>query len=428
MRKILLLFISSLICLQLACQHSPSEDSFGKVLRKTADDLIIPKEEECPEDSFGIKNCTQKVLKQYLDTLLADGFDFPIGNKNGKGSYTSLQNGKTYSGWYKAVKFAQNYSLGIHPGEDWNGNGGGDTDLGQPVFAIAKGKVIWARACPSPWGKVIVIEHRFLENGKIRKVYAQYAHLQEISVKEGQVVERRQAIGKIGKGDLDEYPAHLHFEIRKHGLDSLVADYWPSSHRKTVAWVKKYYEPPTEFIKQHRQLSTPINMPQLVIAIKSSYKLILLEYGQLSQYYEIALSQNPKGHKVKHGDLRLPEGAYRLCQKTKGPFTGSAISAYFGPAWIRISYPNNYDAAKGLADGLIQKWQYNNIVKANKANQTPPKNTKLGGGIGIHGWISTDWDNDDDRHLTWGCISMHNEDLKKFFQKVKLNTPIMILP
>lgn len=427
MKKISLLITICFACFQLACQQHKNEPVFGSSLEIDIE-KYEPLEEECPKDSFGIHDCSQKVLRTYLDTLLTDGFDFPIGDKNGKGAYKSMQNGKSYSGWYKAVKFAENYSLGIHPGEDWNGNGGGDTDLGQPVYAIGKGKVLVAKSCPSPWGKVIVLEHRFVENGKVRKVYSQYAHLQEILVKKGDVVTRRMQIAKIGKGDFDEYPAHLHFEIRKFGLDSLVEDYWPSSHNKTVDWVKAHYEHPTTFIKEHRKVDVPRKMPQLVIAIKSSYKLILLEYGKLKAKYEIALSQNPNGHKVEQGDLKLPEGAYRLCQKTKGPFTGSNISAFFGPAWMRISYPNNYDAKAGLEKGLVKKWQYNTIVQKNNANQTPPKTTKLGGGIGIHGWVSSDWNNNGDRFLTWGCISMHNEDLKVFFKQVNLNAPIMILP
>lgn len=426
MKKVSLLILSCLMFAQLACQKNEKSATFTDSLVSVLPEKKAP-EVVCVTDSFGIKDCSDKILKNYLDTLLADGFDFPIGDKNAKGSYTA-PNGKKYSGWYKAVNFAENYSLGIHPGEDWNGIGGGDTDLGQAVYATARGKVIFAKSCPSPWGKVVMIEHRFIENGHIRKVYSQYAHLQEILVEKGTVVTRRQQIGKIGKGDFDEYPAHLHFEMRKHGLDSMVADYWPSSHDKTTEWVKSYYVHPTNFIKSHRKLRILKTTPQLVMAIKSSYKLLLVEYGKVTSKYEIALSQNPNGHKVEQGDMKLPEGEYRLCQKTKGPFTGNAMSEFFGPAWMRISYPNNYDAEAGLASGLIKKWQYNNIISANNSNKTPPKTTRLGGGIGIHGWVADDWDNNQDRFLTWGCMSMHNEDLKIFFQDVKLNTPIIILP
>lgn len=109
-------------------------------------------------DSF-LKKGTSEVVGEkgrvtfndLLDPLLADGFDFPVGDVDGQGSYKSKLNGKTYNGWYVATKFGESYSLGIHPGEDWNGIGGGDTDTGQPVWATAKGKVVDSKDYGSPW-------------------------------------------------------------------------------------------------------------------------------------------------------------------------------------------------------------------------------------------------------------------------------------
>ncbi|RYD62218.1 MAG: hypothetical protein EOP84_34825, partial [Verrucomicrobiaceae bacterium] len=49
---------------------------------------------------------------------LADGFDLPVG-RDGTKKY------------YKARGFRSNG----HLGEDWNGEGGGDTDLGDPVYS-----------------------------------------------------------------------------------------------------------------------------------------------------------------------------------------------------------------------------------------------------------------------------------------------------
>lgn len=426
-KAIAIISLLVLLISHISCQNNEHDTTPPDVIQKFKK-IVSPTVDECPKDSFGIRDCSNKILSSYLDTLLSDGFDFPIGDKDAKGSYKSLITGKHYTGWYKAVSFSEVYDLGIHTGEDWNGSGGGDTDLGQPVYATSKGKVLFAQSCPSPWGKVIVMEHAYLENGKVKKIYSQYAHLKELFVEKGEFIKRRQEIGKIGKGDHNEHPAHLHFELRKYNLDSIPADYWPSSHKKELAWVKKYYENPSQFIKSHHKIRSIKQTPLLVLAIKSSYKMFVLKYGKPIAKYEIALSQNPKGHKVKQGDLKLPEGEYRLCQKTKGPFKGSPISAYFGPAWFRVSYPNNYDAAEGLRTGLIKKWQYQFIVNANNAKKTPPKTTPLGGGIGIHGWIDSDWENTGSRALTWGCISMHNDELKEFFKLVNVNTPIIITP
>ena len=66
-------------------------------------------------------------LDLLLDPNVADGFDFAVGDPEGAGNYTA-PNGTTYDGWYVATAFAEPYRLGIHPGEDWNGKGGGETD------------------------------------------------------------------------------------------------------------------------------------------------------------------------------------------------------------------------------------------------------------------------------------------------------------
>jgi len=93
----------------------------------------------------------------------ADGFDFPFGDLDGNGSYTDKATGKTYDGWRIATRFTEKYSIGIHTGEDWNGSGGGDTDLGQDVFAVANGRVVFAESCGRLWGNVVILEHVFGE-------------------------------------------------------------------------------------------------------------------------------------------------------------------------------------------------------------------------------------------------------------------------
>lgn len=370
------------------------------------------------------------ILKKLMDTTLCNGFDFPVGDKNAKGSYTS--GGKTYEGWYIATKCAEEYSLGIHTGEDWNGSGGGNTDLGQPVYATASGEVVHAAECTSPWGNVIMIKHKYFENGQIKTVYSQYSHLEEIAVKKGDRVQRRQRIGAIGQGNYQEYPAHLHFEIRSDKLKDHPVDYWPSTHKKTVAWVKEHYEDPSKFIHAHRTLIVPVNEKVITIAVKSRLKSYVYRSGKLYKTYEMGLGQAPEGHKEKQGDLKTPEGAYRVCEKTKGPFPSEGdnwAQAYLGTRWIRLSYPNEFDAEEGLRKKMITKEQCASIKKASSEKRMPPKNTQLGGGIGIHGWITPEWTDDDkERALTWGCVSLHNKDLEEYYDIVPMNSWVVIVP
>ena len=242
------------------------------------------------------------------------------------------------------------------------------------------------------------IEHHFIENGKLCTVYSLYAHLNEIKIKQGQLVNKRQLIGTIGTGH-NSFPAHLHFEIRTESMKDFEVTYWPSSNNKDEHWVLEHYYNPSEFIKAHQTRTLPASCDTLIIAEKKQYKIHVFTKGKELLNFDIALSQNPIGHKEVEGDNRLPEGEYYITEKNKGPFYGT-YKDFFGPAWMRISYPNKYDAELGFKKGIISKEKRDAIIKANNKGQQPPKNTGLGRGIGIHGWAG-DWPKSN-RHLTWG--------------------------
>ncbi len=130
-------------------------------------------------------------------TRVADGFDQPVGKPDAEGYYMSRG------------------FLRYHPGEDWNGLGGGNTDLGAPVYSIGHGFVTFARDARMGWGNVVLIRHTFMEKGTLQTVDSMYAHLNKIMVREGQQVTRGQQVGTIGT-NRGMYTAHLHFEIRKN--------------------------------------------------------------------------------------------------------------------------------------------------------------------------------------------------------------------
>lgn len=113
----------------------------------------------------------------------------------------------------RGYRVAQGFGTNRHLGEDWNGVGGGNSDLGDPVYAMADGVVSAAHDFRGGWGRVVRIEHRFtLENG-VEAFESLYAHLDDIAVELDQRVVRGQRIGSIGDAH-GAYVAHLHLEVR----------------------------------------------------------------------------------------------------------------------------------------------------------------------------------------------------------------------
>jgi murein DD-endopeptidase MepM/ murein hydrolase activator NlpD len=163
-------------------------------------------------------------------TKLADGFDLPVGKPDARG-------------YYKARGFRSHG----HLGEDWDGVGGGDTDLGDPVYCIGDGVVVFARDCHQGWGNVIIVRHAYREGGSVRNVDSLYGHLDRILVHRGEAVKRGQQIAAIGNAH-GLYDAHLHLEVRKNIAIGMSRD-------KFAQDLSNYYDP-SEFIVSHRHLQT----------------------------------------------------------------------------------------------------------------------------------------------------------------------------
>ncbi len=102
----------------------------------------------------------------------------------------------------------------VHTGIDIPG------DIGTPILAAGSGKVIYAglgvyrqgnNVYDDPYGKAVVIEHNFSYEGQ--PLFTLYAHLDEIDVEKGQIVDVGDQIGLMGKTGKTTGP-HLHFEVR----------------------------------------------------------------------------------------------------------------------------------------------------------------------------------------------------------------------
>ena len=162
-----------------------------------------------------------KIIKS--DTIkFTNGFDFPVGKPDAKK-------------YYNAQKFGENE----HLGDDWNGVGGGNTDLGDPIYSIANGYVSNAENVYGGWGNVIRIVHYIDNENQIESLYA---HCDEIIIKKGDYIEKGQKIGTIGNNN-GQYLAHLHLELRSQVGLPIGGGY---------SFDTEGYLDSTEYIKNHR--------------------------------------------------------------------------------------------------------------------------------------------------------------------------------
>ena len=138
-----------------------------------------------------------------------------------------------------------------------------------------------------------------------------------------------------------------------------------------------------------------------MIHVYKEQRLMILngQDGKPMRVYNIALGENPKGHKRREGDEKTPEGRYYI--ETRNPNSNYHLS-------LKISYPNAED------------WE-----NASRFGHSP------GGLIMIHGlpngkeWIAPthtqkDW--------TDGCIAVTNEEIREIWELVGDGTPIQIWP
>ena len=136
-----------------------------------------------------------------------------------------------------------------------------------------------------------------------------------------------------------------------------------------------------------------------VIVDKDQNKMYLYKRGEVLKSYDVALGQNPIGHKVQEGDHRTPEGRYNLTFKN--------INSKFYKS-IRIDYPNEKD-----------------IVRAKKRGVSP------GGDIVIHGMpneVGNYLGPISPKNWTQGCIAVRNHEMDEIWRLVDIDTPIEIRP
>ncbi|MFM2387647.1 MAG: hypothetical protein RL660_2404 [Bacteroidota bacterium] len=233
-------------------------------------------------------------------TVIADRFDYPIGDRglDGAGNPYELQEHvSAYGGESKNDLFPNNLTINAtrtgnapndswyisqdlgsyytqtfkyHSGEDWNYKTSlgsvGDVEADSAVYSIANGYVVYY----GDWGtkgKVLGIRHH-LPGGTI--VHSIYGHLDNLVFTQSQLaavsvspiqVARGQKIGEIGS--ISNLGDHLHFEIREVGL---ISNLYPNDYPDGSGYyssannlLNDSYIDPSDFIDAHRYSAQPIN-------------------------------------------------------------------------------------------------------------------------------------------------------------------------
>jgi hypothetical protein len=267
-------------------------------------------------------------------------------------------------------------------GERWTRPGSGSAYL----FASAPGVVREVA------GDAISIAHVFYENHHRREVVSTYTGLDRATVAAGDVVEPGRTVGVVVGAPV------------------------------SFTWTLDAQERPSELVGRALDGTRPLDEDVLVLVHHETRRMRVYEKGERTHDLRIGFGQ-AEGRKRVQGDLKTPMGLYFVTKKHRGEFSGR-WAAYYGGHWIKVSYPNAYDAAWGRAAGHLTAAQERAIAKAWRRRELPSQKTKLGGGIGFHGWIG-EW-SDDDPWLSWGCVVMHNEDISRVFDRVPVGAMVVI--
>jgi murein L,D-transpeptidase YafK len=136
-----------------------------------------------------------------------------------------------------------------------------------------------------------------------------------------------------------------------------------------------------------------------IVVEKSKHTLSIFREGKKLKSYRVALGRNPVGAKEQEGDMKTPEGVYKI--DSRNPQSNFHLA-------LHISYPSDEDNARAAAHGV-----------------------NAGFDIMVHGirdgmgWIGalhrcTDW--------TAGCIALTDEEIEELWRVTPDGTVIEIDP
>jgi murein L,D-transpeptidase YafK len=136
-----------------------------------------------------------------------------------------------------------------------------------------------------------------------------------------------------------------------------------------------------------------------ILVEKSARKLSIFANGQRLKAYRVALGRNPVGPKEQEGDMKTPEGIYKI--DSRNPQSDYHLA-------LHVSYPSDEDKARAAERGVNAGFD---IMIHGIANG--------GGWIGafhrLHDW-------------TAGCIALTDEEIEELWRITPDETTVEIRP
>lgn len=262
------------------------------------------------------------------------------------------------------------------------------------VRALAHGRV----AEVGTGGGSVVLEHLYYENHALLRARSEYAGLDGVALRVGALVTRGQVLGRVGEKGRPAVTLH-------------------AERRLSAAEARR-------FTAMRERLPLPAEEPALLLISHEDFQLRLYARGREVARKEVGFGQ-AAGAKEVRGDNRTPKGMYFVTQKLRGDIPGP-YSAFYGGHWIRVNYPNPWDADRGVASGFIDAKTRARIARDWAARRNTDASTRLGSGIGLHGWAGEWTLAQSGGRLSWGCVVMHTPDISALYDQVPEGTMVVM--
>jgi murein L,D-transpeptidase YafK len=143
--------------------------------------------------------------------------------------------------------------------------------------------------------------------------------------------------------------------------------------------------------------------PYYIVINKAKYELNVYDPQGWLATYPVVFGNKDLRDKLCEGDRKTPEGTFTIISKK----THSKWDRF-----MLLDYPNQESIEK---------------FNERKSQGLIPAGAQIGGGIGIHGtWPNDDFDVDNYRNWTDGCISMRNKDVEELYNMIPVGTKVII--